>query len=281
MMHNLSEYTKQFSKKSTEDSNVKEFNDYRPPQGFIRFFSSNNGTVVSAPGIDGSTDKYFIPRQYDTELKEVSEKGLADFINMLNYKAQLRDGYNIHSFETYTDPVMVKAFSVKIKEYVKEKLRNPRIVYDYRIRQFVSYMNATKPEVLSYSMYYAVQYLKEYFEQYLTAAMNGLVNPNIMMGLNIAKYIQNKQLIRVLQRYLRKASKEIQQQGAMMKLTQKRLWDSFREAFLEFMTGVSYRIKDPVKRNLLVEAVAGSAKPLEAPEGDVNAIEEEEEIETD
>lgn len=263
MICSLAEYTKQFSNKPNKEDEVKEFNDYRPPAGYIRFFSSNNGTVISKPGIDGSTDKIFIPRQYDTEIKEVSEKGLKMFMDLIEYKAKIGDRYDINSFEPYTNPIIVKAFSVKIREYIKERLRNPRIIYDYRIRQFVTYMNSAKPEILSYSMYYAVQYLKEYFEQYLTAAMNGLVNPNIMMGLNIAKYISNKQVVRVLQRYLRKAAVEIQNQGAMLKLTQKRLWDSFRAAFLELMTGISYRIKDPVKRSLLIEAVTGTVKPYQ------------------
>lgn len=272
---NVSEY---LDKESEDKEKVKSFSDYRPPTGYIKCFSVENSDVVvndekskelagdesakSVPGIDG-TDTSLIGATEDIE--EVNDQELTEFVTYLMEMARLGDTYSIASFSKAgdADRYQIKQFSIKIKEYVKERLRNPRVVFNYRIRQFFTYINHTKVEVLSYSLFYAVQYIKEYFEQYITSAMNGLANSNIMLGLGIARWIPDKKSVRILQRDLRKAARELSATGVMQKITQKRLWDSFRTVFASLMEGISYKIKDPIKRDLLMAAVTGSSNTKE------------------
>jgi len=263
----LSDFTKtrsnvkQFS--STEDDIKKVELDYKPKQGYIKFFSSNNSTILSHEGLDNGTDIEIITYPHNTAIKEVSEDELNDFIEKLKYMAMLGDSYNYLDFYTVADSATgVKSFSVKLKDYLKEKTKVPRLAFLFRIREFITYMNHAKPETLGTTMYYAVQYIKEYFEQYLTAAMNGIVNPNILIGLGVSRYISDKSSVRMLQKWLRKSAMEIENTGAMTKITQTKLWDSFRQVFLELMTGISYKIKDPIKRDLLISAVSGNTRGM-------------------
>lgn len=268
----VSEY---LDRESETEEKVKSFSDYRPSTGYIKCFSVENSDVVvndekskelagnesdkSVPGIDG-TDTSLIGA-----IEEVNDQELTEFVSYLMKMARLGDTYTITSFSKAgdADKYPIKQFSIKIKEYVKERLRNPRVVFNYRIRQFFTYLNQTKVEVLSYSLFYAVQYIKEYFEQYITSAMNGLANSNIMLGLGISRWIPDKRSVRILQRDLRKAAKELNSTGVMQKITQKRLWDSFRTVFSSLMEGISYKIKDPIKRDLLMSAVTGSSNTKE------------------
>lgn len=304
--------------KDDENKDSSEFvvsnSSYRPKDGFIKCFSTEGnikGTQVlqddlpvtpvevindlSNPDAISDTEQVSLttPVQGDSldssdstvisvdDDISCTDEELVEFINYLAEMARTGNVYTIISFSKLANKPAVKQFSnqIRIKDYIKDKLRNPRITYAYRIRQFITYVNTVKPEVLSYSLYYAVQYLKEYFEQYITSAMNGLTNSNILLGLGINRWIKDKQSVRLLQRTLRKAAVEINTIGAMQKLTQQRLWNSFKKAFFSLIEGISFKIKDPVKRDLIMAAVTGASATNKSSELEMtNAVNDQTQI---
>jgi len=213
-----------------------------PKKMYLKRFSSNH--TVSTP-----MTSEIVPE----DIEEMTDEEYDAFNKLLEKRAN--KSFSIHFSEKRVDQ-FTKAFAINIRDYIKDKQFLPRTIFNKRIKEVIAYCNRTKLEKLIPAIPLLLDYLKEFFEYYLTSASSNGEVPNVALGLGINKYLKNKSLSRNLQRALKRAKTDIASSGSISKINQKKLWSAYSDTFYDLMSGISYKIKDKVKQDTLMNILS-------------------------
>lgn len=236
--------------------NVAQFSNKKI---FIKRFCAN-GTFIQNQKFDNGNDFNFLPDEPMIDLyedTELSTEELSEFEGLLDHMIEVGNTYS-RMFSINPDKIIAyKQFTVRIKEYIKDKTMPSRRVFQYRIKQVIGYINKTNVKVLATTLPYAIQYIKEYIEQFITMSVNKGTSTNIAMALGMYRYLPNRATARTLQRVLKRVMMELNQKGTISKLNQKRMQIAYKDLFASLLEGIMSKIKDPMKRGMLDEMIQG------------------------
>lgn len=188
----------------------------------------------------------------DTDLANKYVKDVTDLSNITKYITNNPKTITM-SVSNSRKHDIVKCMSYKIREYIKDSSKSPRVIFAARINEFIKYINTTKYTKLANEVQILLNYLKEYIENYITSKTG--TNSNILLELGITRYVSNRTNARRLQVYLTKAKTEVLTKGTISINTQKKLWTSFSEMFKDLITGLMIKVRDKSKRDLFVSVL--------------------------
>lgn len=244
---------------------------------FIKRFCAN-GTFVSNEVIpseqavtfdNGEDFSFFAEGDFESNEDEMKEFEDAILLMELN-----KTPISMKMFSIDLDKMIsYKQFSVKLKDYIKERTLPSRQVFLRRLRQVISYINKTPEEKLSQTLIYAIQFLKEYIEFFISSSVSKGITENFSMALGLNRFIPNKSVIRDLQKVLRKVSTELSSNGTISKITQTKIQDAYKEVFKGLLEGIATKVKNPMKKELLQSAIEGIGSTQG--ENDESTLEEE------
>lgn len=237
---------------------------------YIKRFCANGTFVPSADHFDNGEDFNLTvdePILIDLNDDEISTEELSEFEGLIDRMIEVGNTYS-RMFSIPTDKIVeYKQFSVKIKDFIKDKTMPSRTIFLYRMRQVIAYINRTKADKLASTLPYAIQYLKEYIETYITQSINKGISANIGMALGMNRFLPDRSTARTLQRVLRKVITELNGTGTISKMTQKKLQIAYRMLFASLVEGIESKVRDPLKHSMLEEVINGIKKSAEGVKG--------------
>ena len=141
-----------------------------------------------------------------------------------------------------------KDFSVK--EYIRERQRPPAMVLKQRIREIIQYSRLARPKVFTDNKSMLRRYILEYMNEWITKSLSDPKNDmNIALGLRLTEYCNDRMPMRDLQRYLKRARQQMEQNGAMTRDVQANLNLAFSKLMDEIYKYINSKVGD--KRKLL------------------------------
>lgn len=141
-----------------------------------------------------------------------------------------------------------KDFSVK--EYIRERQRPPAMVLKQRIREIIQYSRLARPKVFTDNKSMLRRYILEYMNEWITKSLSDPKNDmNIALGLRLTEYCSDRMPMRDLQRYLKRARQQMEQNGAMTRDVQANLNLAFSKLMDEIYKYINSKVGD--KRKLL------------------------------
>lgn len=256
------------------DENIKQNSfEVKPDFGKIKMFSVSKRNSVPSNFTDKKyeeevTKRFKISEPLNTK-KPISEsviehddlfknnidkyvKDVTDLSEIKNYISR-NSNYISLDISNSRSKDIVKCMSYKIREYIKDSSKMPRVIFAARINEFVKYINTTKYTKLVNELPVLLNYLKEYIENYITTKTG--TESNILIELGITRYISNRSNARLLQRNLTKAKSEVLTRGTISTITQRKLWDSFSKMFKDLINGLMIKVKDKNKKELFTSVL--------------------------
>lgn len=236
---------------------VKQLPTFNAPKKmYIKRFSSNHSLDLVTPEV----------------IDEMTKEEYEAFDSLINKRANKSFSMK---FSEKRKEQFTKAFAINIRDYIKDKRFLPRTIFNRRIKEVIAYINMSKMDKLVPAIPLLLDYLKEFFEYYLTNSGKGEI-PNVALGLGINKYLKNKSHSRNLQRALKRAQNDIATSGTINKINQKKLWTAYSDTFYDLISGISYKIRDKMKRDTLMSILSEAiGQPSGEEDEDNLAIEDE------
>jgi len=256
-------------------NNVAQFSNKKV---YIKRFCANGTFIPSKDSFDNGEDNTLIVDEPIVDFDaEISTEELSEFEGLINHMIEVGNTYS-RMFSINPEKVIAyKQFTVKLKDFIKDKTLPSRRIFLYRIKQVIGYINKTPAQKLGTTLPFAIQYLKEYLEMYITSSINNGINANVGMALGMNRFLPDRSTARMLQRVLRKVSTELGTTGTISKMTQKKLQIAYRSLFMNLIEGIESKIKDPLKRGMLDEVISGIQKSVDKMQGKETADAEEKE----
>lgn len=135
-----------------------------------------------------------------------------------------------------------------VKEYLRERTRVPSLVLKTRITEVIRYLRMARSKDVQSNKVFLRRYILEYVNEWI---MLSLSNPkddlNIALGLRLSQYCNNRVEMRNLQRNLKRARAQINQNGSMNKDIQVQINKSFNAVMSDIYDYINSKVKNPDK----------------------------------
>lgn len=135
-----------------------------------------------------------------------------------------------------TDSVAPEVFTTNFSliQYIKEMKYTPAVILRTRIRECINYIKTKKQAVIDKDADIIKQYINTYILQFLQSSMS---NPNtkfnIILGLQLNRYVKDRTALNRLQRALMRAKQQLLQTGLLPKMVQTELNESYQAVLIE------------------------------------------------
>lgn len=142
-----------------------------------------------------------------------------------------------------------KSRDFSIRDFLRERQRQPAMVLKQRLNEVIRYMRFSTPKSISQNSVFLRRYILEYIHEWI---MMSVATPssdlNISLGLRLSEYCKDRVPMRELQVALRKARSQMSDSGSMLKSVQSDLNKAFARVMSQIYDYVNSKVDNEDKK---------------------------------
>jgi len=142
-----------------------------------------------------------------------------------------------------------KAGDFSIREFLRERQRQPAMVLKQRIQEVIRYIRMSTSKSVATNAVFLRRYLLEYINEWILMSVSTPSSDlNISLGLRLTEYCKDRMPMRSLQLALRKARAQMEQSHSMTKNIQSELNSSFASVMNQIYDYVNEKVGNADKK---------------------------------
>lgn len=140
-----------------------------------------------------------------------------------------------------------KDFSVR--DYLRERQRQPALVLKQRIQEVIRYLRFATPKSVANYATFLRRYILEYINEWVMMSISNPSNDlNLALGLRLSEYCEERSPMRSLQMALKRARTQMTQTGTMTKDVQTQLNQTFSDVMRQIYEYINDKVGDDNKK---------------------------------